>query len=116
MSNFYFTTTLPYVNATPHLGFAWEILTGDFICRYQRGMGNSVIFNTGTDEHGQKIYQKALSLNLTPQAYTNQAVKPFRQLISLLGLKVDNFIRTSDTKHLSAAQHMWQRCLAKGGW
>ncbi len=114
MSNFYFTTTLPYVNATPHLGFAWEILTGDFICRYQRGMGKSVIFNTGTDEHGQKIYQKALSLSLTPRAYTNQAMKPFRQLISLLGLKVDNFIRTSDTKHLSAAQHMWQHCLAKG--
>ena len=58
MANFYITTTLPYINAKPHLGFAWEILTADFIARYQRLIGNQVVFNTGTDEHGQKVYQK----------------------------------------------------------
>ena len=59
MKNFYITTTLPYVNADPHIGFALEIVQADAIARYQRMLGNDVIFNTGTDEHGLKIHRKA---------------------------------------------------------
>ena len=57
---FYITTTLPYVNAEPHIGFAMEIIRADIIARYQKLMGREVFFNTGTDEHWQKIYHKAI--------------------------------------------------------
>ena len=56
---FYITTTLPYVNAEPHIGFALEIVAADVIARYKKMLGYDVVFNTGTDEHGQKIFQKA---------------------------------------------------------
>lgn len=114
MDSFYFTTTLPYVNASPHLGFAWEILVGDFICRFQRLQNHRVIFNTGTDEHGQKIYEQALAEQLDPQAYTNKMSLPFKELATLLNLQVDRFVRTSDDYHHRAATAMWERCLKAG--
>lgn len=114
MSNFYLTTTLPYINAQPHLGFAWEILTADFIARYRRLLGDDVFFNTGTDEHGQKIYQKAAEAELSPQAYTNQLVTTFQELKILLDLSYTHFIRTTDQHHQAAAQEFWRRCAACG--
>ena len=60
MANFYLTTTLPYVNDRPHLGFALEIVQADALARYHRLMGDNVFFNSGVDEHGAKIYKKAL--------------------------------------------------------
>jgi methionyl-tRNA synthetase len=68
MARFYITTTLPYVNADPHIGFALEIIQADAIARYHRMRGDEVIFNTGTDEHGLKIYRKALEAGQDPQA------------------------------------------------
>lgn len=114
MSNFYLTTTLPYVNAQPHLGFAWEILTADFIVRYHRLLGKTCVFNTGTDEHGQKIYQKALESGFSPQAYTDKLVLEFKQLKELLNLSYTDFIRTTDSHHQFAAQEFWRRCAAHG--
>ena len=61
MKRFYITTTLPYVNAKPHIGFALEIIQADAVARYYRQRGFEVIFNTGTDEHGQKIFEKAVA-------------------------------------------------------
>ena len=79
MSNtFYITTTLPYVNAKPHIGFALELVQADVIARYQRICGKNVIFNTGTDEHGLKIYQKAVEAGLTPQAYCDSFAAIFQ--------------------------------------
>ncbi|MDO5561541.1 MAG: methionine--tRNA ligase [bacterium] len=114
MANFYITTTLPYINAKPHLGFAWEILTADFIARYQRLLGNSVIFNTGTDEHGQKVYQKAVAAGLSAQAYTDQLVNDFKALKELLDLSYTDFTRTTDKNHQAAAQTFWKKCLENG--
>ncbi len=114
MTNFYITTTLPYVNAKPHLGFAWEILTADIIARYHRAKGETVIFNTGTDEHGQKIYQKASEQKISPQAYTDELVQTFEVLQSQLDLSVTNFIRTTDRHHQLAAQEFWRRCNSNG--
>lgn len=113
-NHFYITTTLPYVNAKPHLGFAWEILTADFIARYQRLQGKKVIFNTGTDEHGQKILQQAIQNNLSPQAYVDQLSRNFLDLTSLLSISNTNFIRTTDPQHLIAAEHFWNLCLKNG--
>ncbi len=112
---FYITTTLPYVNADPHIGFALEIVHADIQARYQqlvRGREN-VFFNTGTDEHGQKIFQKANEQGQDVQAYVDYYAGQFRKLKEGLGLSDDLvFIRTTDEKHIKAAQEMWRRCAA----
>ncbi len=112
-NNFYITTTLPYVNAEPHIGFALEIVAADVIARYQRSLGKRVIFNTGTDEHGQKIYEKALENNQDPQEYVDKYAAKFRELQQLLGLLSEEeglrFIRTTDKNHIKAAQEFWRR-------
>ncbi|MEK7136601.1 MAG: class I tRNA ligase family protein, partial [Patescibacteria group bacterium] len=107
---FYITTTLPYVNAEPHIGFAMEIIRADIIARYQKLMGREVFFNTGTDEHGQKIYQKAIEAGQEPQQYVDDYAEKFKALIPLLGISSDiNFIRTTDKQHIETAQEFWRR-------
>jgi methionyl-tRNA synthetase len=108
---FYITTTLPYVNAEPHIGFALEIVAADVIARFQASQGKEVFFNTGTDEHGQKIYEKALAAVLDPKAYCDQYATKFADLKHQLNLSEDlHFIRTTDSHHIKAAQTFWQRC------
>lgn len=107
---YYITTTLPYVNAKPHIGFALEIVQADVLARYHRLIDDRVIFNFGTDEHGQKIYQKAQKENKDPKKYVDEYAAKFDALKNALNLSYDRFIRTSDTKHIKAAQHFWQLC------
>ena len=115
MSNrYYITTTLPYVNAEPHIGFALEIIQADMLARCQRLRGDEVIFNTGTDEHGQKIYKKAIEAGMDPKAYCDQYAAKFGELRDLLNLTYTHFIRTTDEKHIAAAQEFWRRCEANG--
>jgi len=113
-NNFYITTTLPYVNATPHIGFALEIVAADVLARYHRLLKQKVVFNTGTDEHGQKIYQKALESNEKPQAYVDRLSQEFTQLKKQLNLEYTHFIRTTDPHHVAAAQTFWQFCAKNG--
>jgi len=111
----YLSTTLPYVNAEPHLGFALEIVQADIYTRYRRLVGVEVFFSTGTDEHGQKIFQRAQEEGKEPQAYVDEYAAKFRALKESLGLSGDiHFIRTTDARHVNAAQEIWRRCLAKG--
>lgn len=114
MARFYITTTLPYVNAEPHIGFALETVQADAIARYHRMMGDEVVFNTGTDEHGLKIYRKALESGSDPQAYVDEYAARFVALKSALDLSYTNFIRTTDPHHMQAAEEFWSRCLANG--
>ncbi len=111
---FYLTTTLPYVNADPHIGFALEIVHADIIARYKRLTGSDVFFSTGTDEHGQKIYQKAAEEGQEVQAYVDTYATRFANLKEKLDLSYDNFIRTTDPAHVAAAQELWRRCDAAG--
>src|SRR3990167_5884029 len=111
---FYITTTLPYVNAKPHIGFAFEIVQADVIARYHALLGEEVFFNFGTDEHGQKIYQKALEEKKDPQKYTDEYAAKFDNLKKALDLSYNNFIRTTDPHHKKAAQELWDRCLKDG--
>ncbi|MBI1961075.1 MAG: methionine--tRNA ligase [Parcubacteria group bacterium] len=111
---FYITTTLPYVNASPHIGFALEIVQADAIARYRRSQGDDVFFNTGTDEHGLKIYRKAQEAGEDPQKYTDKHAQRFDDLKSALNLSYDAFIRTTDPAHKAAAQEFWKRCEAAG--
>ncbi len=110
----YITTTLPYVNAEPHIGFALEIIQADVIARAWRQAGHEVVFNTGTDEHGQKIYEKAREAKKDPQAYCDEYAQKFNDLKELLNLSYTHFIRTTDEKHIKAAQEFWNRCLKNG--
>lgn len=112
--NVYLTTTLPYVNADPHLGFALEIVQADAIARYHRLLGENVVFNFGTDEHGQKIYQKALEEKKDPQKYCDEYAAKFDGLKKALNLSYTNFIRTTDKKHIEAVHEFWNRCNKNG--
>ena len=78
-NNYYITTTLPYVNSDPHIGFALEIVQADVLARYNSLLGKNVLFNYGTDEHGLKIYKKALERKKSPQDYCDEKVKKFNE-------------------------------------
>lgn len=111
---FYITTTLPYVNAEPHIGHAMEFIRADVIARAKRALGYDVLFNTGTDEHGSKLYEGALKENMTPQAYVDKYSQRFKDFHNLANISYDRFIRTTDEKHILAAQKMWKRCFDNG--
>ncbi|HSV95208.1 MAG TPA: methionine--tRNA ligase [Spirochaetia bacterium] len=110
MGKYYITTTLPYVNSSPHIGFAMEIVRADVMARLHRALGDEVFFNTGTDEHGQKIYQKALDLGVDPQKYCDENAAKFSILKEALNLSFNSFIRTTDEHHIKAAQTFWMLC------
>lgn len=112
--NRYITTTLPYVNADPHIGFASEVTNADALARYWRLVGHEVFFNTGTDEHGQKIAEKADEKGESRQDYVDHFAGEFKKLGEGLGLSYDRFIRTTDSDHKAAAQAIWQKCLDSG--
>lgn len=112
--NYYLTTTLPYVNADPHIGFALEIIQADVIARLKRLQGFDVFFNFGTDEHGLKIYRKALESKKDPQQYVDEYVEKFESLKKALNLSYNNFIRTTDPHHIKSAQEFWERCNRNG--
>ena len=114
MGKFYLTTTLPYVNDRPHIGFALEIVQADAVARLRRLLGDEVFFNFGTDEHGQKIYDKAHEVGKEPQAYADEYSATFQELKDALNLSYDAFIRTTDPHHVAATQEFWRRCAAAG--
>jgi len=113
-NTFYITTTLPYVNADPHLGHALEFVHADIIARYKRLLGQEVFFNIGTDEHGQKILEKATLEGTEVQEYVDHYAERFRQFADMLAISYTNFIRTTDPAHIAAAQEFWKRCSAQG--
>ncbi len=111
---FYLTTTLPYVNAEPHIGFAFEIVHADIVARFKRMTGVEVFFSTGTDEHGQKIFQKATEEGRDVTEYVNHFAAQFETLRSGLNLSYDAFVRTTMPSHVRAAQELWARCAENG--
>jgi methionyl-tRNA synthetase len=111
---FYITTTLPYVNAKPHIGFALEIIQADVLARYKTLSEYNVFFNFGTDEHGLKIYKKALEEKKDPQKYVDEYAVKFDALKKALNLSYNNFIRTTDPHHKKAAQELWKKSAENG--
>lgn len=115
MKNFYITTSLPYVNAAPHVGFAMEAIEADALARFQKQRGFSVRLQTGTDEHGLKIQKTAIENSTTPEKLTADNSQKFRELKEALDFDFDDFIRTSDSpQHLAAAQKLWLKLAAAG--
>lgn len=112
---FYITTTLPYVNADPHVGFAAEIIRADIIARSKKIQGYDVFFNTGTDEHGQKLFDEALKNGEDIKSYVTRYAKKFEGLKELLNLSDDlHFIRTTNEHHKKSAQYFWKLCKERG--
>jgi methionyl-tRNA synthetase len=110
IEKFYITTTLPYVNADPHIGFALEIIQADVIARYHKDvLKQDVFFNTGTDEHGLKIYNKAKEAGKETLAYADEYAEKFKLLMPALGILEDvHFIRTTNKHHIAACQEFWK--------
>jgi methionyl-tRNA synthetase len=112
--SFYITTTIPYVNADPHIGFALELVQADAIARYKRLLGKDVFFSTGTDEYGQKIWEASEKEGKNVQEYVDHFAGKFLELKDTLNLSYDNFIRTTSSGNIKAAQEFWRLCDAKG--
>ncbi len=112
--NRYITTTLPYVNADPHLGHALEFVQADAYVRALRAKGEEVFFNIGTDEHGAKIAQIAAEKGKIPQEFVDFYAARFVAFAKRLAISNDVFLRTTDPAHKAAATEMWRRCAAAG--
>jgi methionyl-tRNA synthetase len=108
MGKYYITTSIPYVNADPHVGYALELLCADALARYARLSGDEVIFSTGTDEHGGKVAEKAEAKRQSEQAYTDTVSAKFRELTKALLISNNRFIRTTDEGHIERAQLIWK--------
>lgn len=108
MSNYFVTTSIPYVNGEPHLGHALEFIMADVLARYNRQHETPVIFSTGTDEHGGKVAEKAAELNITPKAFADDISAKFVELQKQLNVSNDRFIRTTDKAHETRAQLAWK--------
>lgn len=109
----YFTTAITYTNGDPHVGHAFELITTDVFSRYHRVCGREVRFQTGTDEHGQKIAEKAEALDKTPKEVCDFYVDRIRKLVQVCDAKVDRFVRTTEAYHYEHAQWLFQQALEK---
>ena len=113
-NNYYMTTAIAYTSGKPHIGNIYEIVLADSIARYRRNEGHNVYFMTGTDEHGQKIEEKALAANKTPQAFVDEVAGVIRGLFDLMNTSYDKFIRTTDPYHELQVQKMFKKLYEQG--
>ncbi|MGF3071967.1 methionine--tRNA ligase [Facklamia sp. P13055] len=111
---FYISTPIYYPSGKLHIGNAYSTLAADTMSRYKRLMGYDVFFVTGTDEHGQKIEQKAEELNLEPKAYVDEMAEEIQKLWQKLEITNDHFIRTTDDYHVQAVQKIFDQLLEQG--
>ena len=111
---FYITTTLPYANGAPHVGHTMEFIRADIIARHKRQQGARVFFNTGTDEHGQKIAENAEAQGQTPQVYVDQIAGEWKDFCKSINMSYDFFSRTTNSRHIKSAQELWKRCAENG--
>ena len=111
---YYITTAISYPNGRPHIGHAYEAIAADVIARHQRMQGKDVRFQTGTDEHGLKMAQKARELGVTPKALADEMTQCFIDMCDGLNVSYDVFQRTTEPRHHLASQELWRRMEANG--
>ena len=111
---YYITTAIHYPNGKPHIGHAYETIAADVMARFQRLRGREVRFQTGTDEHGLKMVQKARELSMEPRALADEMSGHFRELFDKLNISYDRFIRTTDPDHHKASRTIWEAMERKG--
>jgi methionyl-tRNA synthetase len=112
--NFYITTPIYYVNDKPHLGHAYTTIAADVLTRWHRMNGRPAYFLTGTDEHGQKVYEAAMKRGITPQQHVDELNEPFKVLWERLDIQHDDFIRTTEERHTSVVSAVLQRLIDDG--
>ncbi|MBR3979394.1 MAG: methionine--tRNA ligase [Oscillospiraceae bacterium] len=111
---YYITTAIAYTSAKPHIGNTYEIVLADAIARYKRQEGYDVYFQTGTDEHGQKIQQKAEAAGITPQEYVDNVAGQIKDIWDLMNTTYDRFVRTTDPEHTTKVQKIFAKMYEKG--
>ena len=111
---YYITTAIAYTSGKPHIGNTYEAILADAIARFKRKEGYDVFFQTGTDEHGQKIQEKAEAAGVTPQAYVDKIAGEIKGIWDLVGTSYDKFIRTTDDYHEAAVQKIFKKMYDKG--
>lgn len=113
-NNFYITTPIYYVNDRPHIGHAYTTILADVLARFHRAMGDDVFFLTGLDEHGQKVQQAAQQRGLEPRAHCDELAVRFTDLWKKLGISNDDFIRTTQPRHVRVVQAILQKVYDNG--
>ncbi|MBD3234576.1 MAG: methionine--tRNA ligase [candidate division Zixibacteria bacterium] len=111
---FYITTAIHYVNDEPHIGHAFETVAADVLARYNRLFGRETFFLTGTDEHGQKLQDTAVAKGIPPKEYCDQIVTRFLDVWQKLNISYDNFIRTTEKRHIEVVRHILQKLFDAG--
>jgi methionyl-tRNA synthetase len=111
---YYITTPIYYVNDAPHIGHAYTSLACDVLARFNRLDGRRVMFLTGTDEHGQKVEKSAAIAGIDPQLFADRVSQNFRDLARAMNFSNDDFIRTTEPRHIRSSQALWQRLVDKG--
>ena len=113
MRKYYITTAIAYTSGKPHIGNTYEAVLADAIARYKRYEGYDVFLQTGTDEHGQKIEDKAKAAGITPKEYVDQVAGEIRKIWDLVGTSYDKFIRTTDDYHEKVVAEVFEKLLAQ---
>ena len=111
-NSYYITTPIYYVNDQPHIGHAYTTLACDALARFMRLDGHDVLFLTGTDEHGQKVEKAAADAGMDPQSFTDEISGNFRRLAETMNFSNDDFIRTTEERHIKSSQAIWQAIAA----
>ena len=111
---FYISTAIAYTSAKPHIGNTYEVVLADAIARYKRLKGYDVYFQTGTDEHGEKIELKAKEANVTPQEYVDNISGEIKRIWDIMNTSYDKFVRTTDKKHEEVVQHIFKKMYDQG--
>lgn len=111
---FYLTTAIAYTSSKPHIGNVYEAILADAIVRYKKKCGFDTYFQTGTDEHGQKIQLKAEEKNITPQLYVDQISEDIKKIYKLVDVQYDHFIRTTDASHMEEVAKVFEKLFKKG--
>ena len=111
---YYITTAIAYTSGKPHIGNTYEAILADSLARFKRFEGYDVFFQTGTDEHGQKIEEKAMSANLSPKAFVDNVANEIKGIWDLVGVSYDKFIRTTDEYHQVQVQKIFKKLYEKG--
>lgn len=111
---FYLSTAIAYTSSKPHIGNVYEAILADAICRYKRKQGFDVYFQTGTDEHGQKIELKAKEKNIAPQEYVDHIASEIEKTYKLMNVSFDHFVRTTNKDHEKVVAKAFEKLLAKG--
>ena len=111
---YYMTTAIAYTSGKPHIGNTYEIILADSIARFRREQGYDVFFQTGTDEHGQKIELKAAEAGVTPQEFVDNVAGEIKRIWDLMNTSYDKFIRTTDKDHEKQVQKIFKKLYDQG--